>query len=263
MAGGLSRVPTGWPPAGIGLCHRPAAAVTRAASNGWGRPVVTLFGAHTAIRGGGPLGGQVIRCPTGGTYCRRVRHDVPAVARYLLLVTVVIWLVLELRQSANNRPEATKADGGSRPTLRAATLIGVIGALVASRAAPGATIRPAALAAWIGLGILWCGIALRFWSFQTLGRYFTFTVQTSSDQPVITAGPYRVIRHPSYAGVLLAVIGLGLIIGNWLSLLVLTAAVAWGLVFRIRVEERALLEDIGDDYRSYAATHKRLVPFLW
>ena len=123
-------------------------------------------------------------------------------------------------------------------------------AIVASQSAPAAAIRPAAVAAWIGLGIFWCGIALRLWSFRTLGRYFTVTVQTSGDQPVITSGPYRAIRHPSYAGILLAVVGLGLFIGNWWSLISLTAAVACGLVFRIRVEERALLQDLGPDYRT-------------
>jgi isoprenylcysteine carboxyl methyltransferase (ICMT) family protein YpbQ len=41
-------------------------------------------------------------------------------------------------------------------------------------------------------------VALRGWSFAALGQYFTFTVMVSSDQPVVTAGPYRVLRHPSY-----------------------------------------------------------------
>jgi protein-S-isoprenylcysteine O-methyltransferase Ste14 len=93
--------------------------------------------------------------------------------------------------------------------------------------------------------------------------YFTFIVQTSGDQPVITDGPYRVIRHPSYAGLLLVIIAVGLFIGNWWSLVCLTVAIAGGLVFRIRVEERALMENLGDGYRDYAATHKRMVPLIW
>lgn len=129
--------------------------------------------------------------------------------------------------------------------------------------APSATIRPAALADWIGLVLFWGGIFLRFWSFQTLGRYFTFTVQTSSDQPVISSGPYRVIRHPSYAGLLLIFVAVGVFIGNWWSLVGLIVAVAGGLVFRIRVEERALMQNLGEGYRVYAATHKRLVPLIW
>ena len=119
------------------------------------------------------------------------------------------------------------------------------------------------MACWIGLVLFWGGISLRLWSFHSLGRYFTFTVQTSSDQPVIDAGPYRVIRHPSYAGLFLVIVAVGLFIGNWWSLLCLTLAVAAGLVFRIRVEERALMETLGDNYRRYAATRKRLVPFIW
>ncbi|MGO8872841.1 MAG: methyltransferase family protein [Acidimicrobiales bacterium] len=134
-------------------------------------------------------------------------------------------------------------------------------AVALSRVASAAAIGPAS--AWFGLALLWCGIALRFWSFRTLGRYFTFTVQTSTDQPVITSGPHRVIRHLSYAGVLLAVIGLGLFIGKWWSLISLTVAVVCGLVYRIRVEERALTKDLGDAYLDYAATHKRLVPYVW
>jgi len=72
-----------------------------------------------------------------------------------------------------------------------------------------------------------------------------------------------VVRHPSCAGVLLAFMGLGLFIGNWVSFLILTVAVASGIVFRIRVEERALVQDLGEPYRAYAVTHTRRVPFVW
>jgi protein-S-isoprenylcysteine O-methyltransferase Ste14 len=187
----------------------------------------------------------------------------PHGARVLLIATAILWLVLELRQGTNHRPEAVQADNGSRPVIRVATIIGVLGAVGLAQAVPSATIGARAASAWIGLVVLWLGIALRVWSFHTLGRYFTFTVQTSGDQPVITSGPYRLVRHPSYAAILVAVVGLGLFIGNWLSLLWLVAAIACGLVYRIRIEERALLHDVGDDYRDYAATHKRLVPFIW
>jgi protein-S-isoprenylcysteine O-methyltransferase Ste14 len=64
-------------------------------------------------------------------------------------------------------------------------------------------------------------------------------------------------------GILRAVAGLSLFIGNWLSLAGLIIAVTFGLVFRIRVEERALSQTLGDRYRDYAATRKRLVPFIW
>ena len=168
---------------------------------------------------------------------------------------------MELRESTNRRPEATKSDGGSRQYIRAATIIGVVGAVVLTRNVSSARISPDV--AWVGLVVFWCGIALRFWSFRALGRYFTFTVQTSGDQPVITKGPYRFVRHPSYTAVLLMVMGVGLFLGSWWSFGWLTASVLCGLLFRIHVEESALLLQLGDRYATYAANHKRLVPFIW
>ncbi len=186
----------------------------------------------------------------------------PPVVRWILVVIAAIWLMLELRQSVSHRPEGVKAGWESEAIFRLIVGAGALGAGVVSGAAQSAKIQPTALAAWIGLVLFCAGILLRLWSFRTLGRYFTFTVQTSGDQPVVTNGPYRVIRHPSYAGLLLVVMAVGLFIGNWWSLVCLTVAIAGGLVFRIRVEERALMRDLGA-YRAYAAGHKRLVPFVW
>ena len=187
----------------------------------------------------------------------------PPVVRWILVVTAAIWVMLELRQSITHRPEGVKANWGSEVLFRLIVGVGALVAGVLAGVAPSEKIRPAAFAVWIGLVLFWSGISLRLWSFRTLGRYFTFTIQTSGDQPVITKGPYRVIRHPSYAGLFLVIMGVGLFIGNWWSLVCLTVAMAGGLVFRIRVEERALMQNLGAGYRSYAATHKRLVPFVW
>ena len=107
------------------------------------------------------------------------------------------------------------------------------------------------------------GEALRVWSRRTLGRYFTYTVMTSSDQPVITSGPYRFVRHPSYTGALLLAIGVGAVYGNWLGLAAITVSAFVGLRYRIHVEEHALLAELGDSYRSYAEHHRRLIPFVW
>jgi protein-S-isoprenylcysteine O-methyltransferase Ste14 len=191
-----------------------------------------------------------------------VRH-LPAVLEVCLIGTGIVWFGLELRQALRIRREARSADRGSIVVVRLSAVAGFVAAIGLAHAVPQATAGRNVMAG-IGLGILWCGLALRAWCFHTLGRYFTLTVQTSADQPVITAGPYRVLRHPSYAGLLLAFVGLGLAVtGNWLSVLVLAVLVGLGLGYRIRVEERALLRDLGADYGAYAAAHKRLVPFVW
>jgi protein-S-isoprenylcysteine O-methyltransferase Ste14 len=178
-------------------------------------------------------------------------------------LTAVVWLILELRQGLMRRPEAVVADRGSLMVVWASCIGGALVAIVAERAVPAAAIQPESVASWLCLVFLWCGIAMRFWSFRTLGRYFTFTVQTSTDQPVITEGPYRFVRHPGYTGILLAVVGLGFLFGNWVSAACILVAVTAGLVYRIRVEERALLQTLGDSYRDFAATRKRLIPLIW
>ncbi len=98
---------------------------------------------------------------------------------------------------------------------------------------------------------------------MTLGRYFTFTVMTSAEQPVITTGPYRFVRHPGYTGVVLVVVGAGLVTGNWIGLAAWSLLVVLPLLYRIHVEEHALLAALGDRYGTYAAAHKRLIPLVW
>ena len=81
----------------------------------------------------------------------------------------------------------------------------------------------------------------RQWAISTLGRFFTLNVQISEDQRVVTNGPYRWVRHPSYTADLLAFTGIGLALGNWLALLAAATLPLLGLLVRIHVEERALL----------------------
>jgi protein-S-isoprenylcysteine O-methyltransferase Ste14 len=115
----------------------------------------------------------------------------------------------------------------------------------------------------VGLVLMALGIFIRQWAVFTLGRFFTADVRVHPGQTVVERGPYRWVRHPSYSGLLIFFVGLGVALSNWLSLLVLAVVPAAGLLIRIRSEERALLAALGDDYRRYAATHRRLFPGIW
>jgi protein-S-isoprenylcysteine O-methyltransferase Ste14 len=98
---------------------------------------------------------------------------------------------------------------------------------------------------------------------HTLGRFFTFKLTVQSDQRVVESGPYRVVRHPSYSGLLLGGLGTAIALGNWLALGLLTVPYVIALAYRIRVEEGMLRDGLGPDYDRYAATRKRLVPGVW
>ena len=113
-----------------------------------------------------------------------------------------------------------------------------------------------------GLIMIVLGSMLRRYCFRTLGEYFTGDVKARVDQPVITTGPYRFVRHPSYTAGMMMFIGIGLALGGWLGLILLVIAVGVGYGNRVRVEERALLATIGEPYRAYMSGRKRFIPFI-
>jgi len=160
-------------------------------------------------------------------------------------------------------PPGSAASAAGSACWPACLIASIIAANLTPRVFPAATIRPAVSAFAAGTVILLSGLVLRGWSFKALGQYFTHTVMVSSDQPVITAGPYHVLRHPSYTGILLASVGIGLAAANWAELVVLPLLVLTPLLWRIHVEENALLATLGDRYAAYALHHKRLVPLVW
>lgn len=115
----------------------------------------------------------------------------------------------------------------------------------------------------LGLGLMAAGLVVRHWAVLTLGRFFTVDVRLHANQTVVDTGPYRWVRHPSYTGMLVFLVGLGLALGNWASLALLAVLPPAGLVVRIRAEERALFAGLGEPYQRFAATRRRLFPGLW
>ncbi len=113
-----------------------------------------------------------------------------------------------------------------------------------------------------GIVLMLLGVGLRWWSVATLGRYFTFDVAVRSTQSVVQSGPYRFVRHPAYSGMLLTLLGLGLSLANWASLVAILAGSLIGLLYRIHVEERALREALGQPYTDYMRRTRRFIPFI-
>lgn len=107
------------------------------------------------------------------------------------------------------------------------------------------------------------GLILRWYSIVYLGRWFTVNVAIASDQPLIDDGPYRFLRHPSYTGALMALIGLGLAIGNTVSLAAIVLLTVPVFLHRIRIEERVLSEAFGARWEAYRARTWRLVPGVY
>ena len=192
-------------------------------------------------------------------------------AGLLLLVATVGWLVMEAaefrrgRQSRYWRERAVRTgQSGFWLAVGVCMTAGTVLLRLAPLLIPAATIRPGAVAFTAGLVVLAAGIRLRRWSFTALrGRFHSFSIVVSPDQPVVADGPYRLLRHPGHAGMLLICVGIGLASANWAGLAAVALLTLALIIWRIRAEEKALLAALGDRYRCYAADRRRLVPLVW
>jgi protein-S-isoprenylcysteine O-methyltransferase len=114
-----------------------------------------------------------------------------------------------------------------------------------------------------GLILLVLGLIVRGLAIIHLGRFFTVDVAIAHDHQLITTGPYRFIRHPSYTGTLLVFLGFGLCMLNIFSLAAVFIPISIAFLWRMRVEEAALREAFGDRYLTYASRTRRLIPLVW
>lgn len=173
----------------------------------------------------------------------------------------IFWVTVGVRKSTAAPSEGSK-DG--RLLIALSLWIGVVLALIAAWVVPAARLPGNGWGTLIaGLVCLWAGIGLRAWAIQTLGHYFRTVVVIQKDHELIQAGPYRLIRHPSYAGTVLTTVGVGLALGSWLSILLGVVGALIGFMRRINVEEAALKQSLGQSYDAYARRTRRLVPFVW
>lgn len=184
------------------------------------------------------------------------------IAAILFWVSLAVWVLAGPR--GRKAPQDVRRDRGT-----AALIIGSVGlaiglGLAAAESVPALAIP---ISRWplFGGGLLlgWAGIGFALWATYTLGRFYRPVVTIHEDHEVVTTGPYRYVRHPIYAGAMVVMIGAGLALGNWLSLILCVLLPLTAYVARIRVEERALEDALGDRYREYEQGKARLVPGIW
>jgi len=128
-----------------------------------------------------------------------------------------------------------------------------------------ATFKIAMLPSWVfypGIVLIILGIILRQWSMAVLGRFFSAAVGTQEDQFVVENGPYKYIRHPSYTGILLIFIGVGLAFQSWGAIIAIILLFTLAYGYRIHIEERILISELGEQYIEYKKRTKRLIPYL-
>jgi protein-S-isoprenylcysteine O-methyltransferase Ste14 len=185
------------------------------------------------------------------------------------LYVVIFWTLFVLWQGSelvlNMRQRSASPEGRDRGSFLVLVLTLGVAFLVDFASA---LLLPSLMIAWTraafvaGVCCVLAGTALRRYAMAILGPYFTVDVAAEASQPVIDAGPYRIIHHPAYTGLLLSLIGFALALGNWAGLAAMLVLPGGAFSYRIAVEEAALLSTMGDPYARYMRHTWRLIPFV-
>jgi protein-S-isoprenylcysteine O-methyltransferase Ste14 len=121
-------------------------------------------------------------------------------------------------------------------------------------------------ASWLmpaSIVLIFIGLAVRALAIFTLGKSFSANVAIRDSQKIYRGGLYRFLRHPSYLGLILIFLAIGLHSRNWLCLAIAFLPTTAALLFRIHIEEAALRNAFAEDYASYSKVTKRLIPGIY
>jgi protein-S-isoprenylcysteine O-methyltransferase Ste14 len=177
---------------------------------------------------------------------------------------IVLWIssfVVErlIIRSGGERSTEIKSDKGSGLLI----LLGIFGSVSIANAFASSGFTPLPIASfYVGLVMMLLGMAFRFWAVATLRSFFSYTVQIKEGHHVIESGPYRFVRHPAYAGSLLTIVGVGFALQSWGAVLLIALMFLMAFGYRMTVEEKALVDSLGEEYLSYAKRVKRIIPFI-
>jgi protein-S-isoprenylcysteine O-methyltransferase Ste14 len=178
----------------------------------------------------------------------------------------LIYLVSEILLTLTRRSRSktgTKQDRSKLGIIWLVIAISVMAGVFVAETFRRAALPHGRMFASAGVVLFVAGLILRWWAIITLGRFFTVDVTIEKDHQLVEKGPFRIVRHPSYTGVLLAFVGLALSLRNGAALLVILIPIGAAFVHRMNVEEDALSRALGPRYAEYMKRTKRLVPFIY
>lgn len=182
------------------------------------------------------------------------------------LLLGVVYLISELLLTVTRRSRSRIGKKQDRSTLLVVWLVitvSVAAGIYVAKNWPAAALLHHRSVMFAGVVLFVIGLLLRWWAIITLGRFFTVDVTIEPDHELVERGPFRMVRHPSYTGVLLGFVGFALTLGNWAALLVILVPIGAAFIHRMNVEENALSGALGSQYTDYMRRTKRLVPFIY
>jgi protein-S-isoprenylcysteine O-methyltransferase Ste14 len=181
-------------------------------------------------------------------------------ALYLSWIATEIYVLLVTRTRSGG---GTISDRGSLRVLWITIMTSItLGMWIGAAYAP-TRIHNAPWLAPLAVVLLAIGLLIRWTAIYTLGKSFSANVAIHDTQTLNRSGVFRFARHPSYTGMVLIFIAMGLSTHNWLGLAIIVLPPIAALLYRIHVEELALTSAFGPSYTDYSRTTKRLIPFVY
>jgi len=172
-----------------------------------------------------------------------------------LILTYIVWLLFEMKISIKDSSEShVSFDRLTREFYAAGQAAVVLSAIFFMQS-------PSAWMQYAGSAVFIAGLIVRISAVQYLGIYYSHKARLIKSHKIITAGPYSVIRHPAYAGMVLAHLGLVIAFYSPVAAGILVLFLLPCIIIRLRIEESMLMRISG--YGSYVRRTKRLVPFIW
>jgi protein-S-isoprenylcysteine O-methyltransferase Ste14 len=186
------------------------------------------------------------------------------------LLAVAAWCALMLAwlpgRLAGCRPRAPRQTAHRALQLAATALLFIGFMLLFNRALPGHRVRvtpPAAALGALGAALTLAGVAFAIWARRTLGRNWSGVVMgVREGHELVQSGPYAIVRHPIYTGLLVAMLGTALITGTLPAYLGVAAGLC-GILLRVAIEEELMAAEFGDAHAAYRQRTTKLVPFVW
>lgn len=183
----------------------------------------------------------------------------------LLNLLILAWIGSEIALVLRRKPGESDARAARGSAASILLVIGVSMAVALSSQSFDLPRLPgrASHHALAGIAVLIVGLAIRRSAIRSLGSFFNVEVAVRSDQRVVRHGLYRWLRHPSYTGLLLCFLAIGIAVGNWVALAAMTVPVTAVILHRIRVEEAFLRATLGEEYERYCVETRRLLPGIY
>ena len=183
----------------------------------------------------------------------------------LLLIISVVWTASEiiLARWKHSSPSSSQHDRLSLRVLWTAIALSISAGVWISIGGYGFIAPGHHLITWSGLLLILAGLVVRWAAILTLRKYFTVDVSIRSDHKIVRTGLYRYLRHPAYSGSLLSFFGLAISYSNWVSAIVIFVPITIAFLYRIKVEEEALMSFFGAEYVNYCAATYRLIPGIY